>query len=141
VGARVNYRRRILGLTQEWVGERLNITFQGYQKYESGVTRISAGCLFRLSKILKVPSVDYFFEGLSRSVSQPAAQQEVGDELPGSYLDSRDCFDFNRAFMNVRDPEIRRHILRLVKGLSARSIKTGEEETSAAAEAAPLEDA
>ena len=61
VGSRVRYRRMIIGMSQEKLGERMNLTFQQIQKYEKGTNRIGASRLFQLSKILEVP-VGYFFE-------------------------------------------------------------------------------
>ena len=143
VGARARARRMIIGMTQDAVSEKLNLTFQGYQKWESGETRIGASRLFQLSKILDVPSVDYFFEGLYANApqsasAQPASPQWVDEKLFRSYLETRACLDLNKAFMNILDPEIRKHILRLVKGLSEKGLKPGEEETSAAENPAGL---
>src|SRR5208282_2432309 len=61
VGTRVRYRRMIIGMSQEKLGEKMNLTFQQIQKYEKGTNRIGASRLFQLSKILEVP-IGYFFE-------------------------------------------------------------------------------
>ena len=141
VGARLRARRMLLGVTQEEMGVKLDLTFQGYQKWESGETRIGASRLFQLSKILEVTSVDYFFEGLCTGAPQSTSQQWGGEELPRTYLETRACLDLNKAFLNVRSPETRRHILRLVKGLSETGTKPGEQETSVAEGAGSLKDA
>jgi len=60
-----------MGLSQEQVARSIGMSFQQVQKYESGSSRIAAGILFRLSKILNV-SVDYFYEGLDESGSSMA---------------------------------------------------------------------
>ncbi|MEO1027872.1 MAG: helix-turn-helix transcriptional regulator, partial [Pseudomonadota bacterium] len=59
VGQRIRWRRRELKLTQEKLGDLLELTFQQVQKYEKGTNRISAGRLFELSSVLGVP-VSYF---------------------------------------------------------------------------------
>ncbi len=51
VGSRVRYRRMIIGMSQEKLGEKMNLTFQQIQKYEKGTNRIGASRLFQLSKI------------------------------------------------------------------------------------------
>jgi transcriptional regulator with XRE-family HTH domain len=61
VGARIQLRRRELGLSQAALGEKLGVSFQQVQKYESGKNRVSAGVLYEISKALDVP-VGYFFE-------------------------------------------------------------------------------
>src|SRR5208282_2343970 len=72
VGSRVRYRRMIVGMSQEKLGEKMNLTFQQIQKYEKGTNRIGASRLFQLSKILEVP-VGYFFEDAFAN-SAPSAQ-------------------------------------------------------------------
>ena len=76
VGKRLRRRRRLLGLTQQVLGDKVGIRFQQIQKYECGANRISAARLFELSEALSVP-IQYFYEGL------------MDDEMDmsGDYLD------------------------------------------------------
>src|SRR6202167_6099645 len=62
VGARVRMRRMMLGMSQEKLGDGLDLTFQQVQKYEKGTNRIGASRLQQISHILQVP-VAFFFEG------------------------------------------------------------------------------
>ena len=62
VGGRIRFRRMMLGISQEKLGERLGITFQQIQKYEKGTNRIGASRLQHIAIILKVP-IAFFFEG------------------------------------------------------------------------------
>src|ERR1051325_7540374 len=55
VGARLRLRRNMLGLSQEKLGEAIELTFQQVQKYERGATRIGASRLYELSRVLGVP--------------------------------------------------------------------------------------
>jgi transcriptional regulator with XRE-family HTH domain len=64
ISARLRELRRAAGLSQTDVAERLGITFQQVQKYENGSNRISAGRLFLVAKILRLPITD-FYMGLS----------------------------------------------------------------------------
>ena len=63
VAGRVLTKRRELGLSQTDLAEAVGITFQQVQKYENGKNRISAGRLWQIAKVFKVP-VEYFFQGL-----------------------------------------------------------------------------
>ena len=63
IGERLRRRRRLMGLTQSDVAERCGVGFQQVQKYETGLTGVSAVQLVRLAGVLSVP-VAYFFEGL-----------------------------------------------------------------------------
>ena len=60
IGVRLRKRRVLLGITQEALAQRVGISFQQMQKYETGENRISAARLFRLSQLLDVP-VTWFF--------------------------------------------------------------------------------
>lgn len=42
VGNRVRMRRKMIGISQEKLGEALGLTFQQIQKYEKGINRIGA---------------------------------------------------------------------------------------------------
>ncbi len=62
IGKRLKSRRVKLGLTLSDLSERLGISHQQIQKYEQGITRVSASFLFEASEILGVP-INYFYEG------------------------------------------------------------------------------
>ena len=63
VGGRIRERRIMLGLSQQQMAHMIGVTYQQTHKYERGINRISAGRLFEIARVLKVP-VSYFFEGL-----------------------------------------------------------------------------
>jgi transcriptional regulator with XRE-family HTH domain len=52
VGSRLRMRRMLVGMSQEKLGEHLDLTFQQVQKYEKGSNRISASRLFDMARIL-----------------------------------------------------------------------------------------
>jgi transcriptional regulator with XRE-family HTH domain len=54
-GRWLSARRRLLDLTQAQVAARCGLTYQQIQKYESGLTMLSVGRLFRLAEALQVP--------------------------------------------------------------------------------------
>jgi transcriptional regulator with XRE-family HTH domain len=77
VGAHLRLQRMERGLSQTAVAEKVGLTFQQIQKYESGGNRISASTLFELAKFLDIP-IWAFFNGLgesgkSASATKPAA--------------------------------------------------------------------
>ncbi len=63
VGSRLRALRIRRGQSQANLADKLGLTFQQVQKYESGANRISASKLFAISSIMGVRP-DYFFEGL-----------------------------------------------------------------------------
>jgi transcriptional regulator with XRE-family HTH domain len=60
IGAQMRDRRTALGLSQAALGEKLGVSFQQVQKYESGANRVSAARLFEICKALKVPLASMF---------------------------------------------------------------------------------
>jgi transcriptional regulator with XRE-family HTH domain len=131
VGSRVRYRRMIVGMSQEKLGEKMNLTFQQIQKYEKGTNRIGASRLFQLSKILDVP-VGYFFEdAFANSAPSHAIQGLHEPEQEGfllDFLNSREGLDLNKAFAKIQDPKVRRRVIDLVRALSEEKPETKEQQ-------------
>lgn len=114
VGQRVRWRRRELHLTQEKLGELLNLTFQQVQKYEKGVNRVSAGRLFELAAVLGVP-VTYFYDGASQFL--PGRAEGVAEAKPMESevpTLSADALELVSAFQSINDPALRRSLLEMV---------------------------
>jgi transcriptional regulator with XRE-family HTH domain len=121
VGSRVRFRRMLLGMSQEKLGEKLGLTFQQIQKYEKGINRIGASRLFDLAQVLGV-SVQFFYEEVAAADAQPMLAQGFA-ETPGEnsiveFLRSRDGLELNRAFVRITDPKARRAIVDLVRSLA-----------------------
>jgi transcriptional regulator with XRE-family HTH domain len=68
IGRRVKELRLTKGISQQELGDELNVSFQQIQKYEKGADRISSSTLFRTSQILGVP-VESFFQGFDNEES------------------------------------------------------------------------
>src|SRR3546814_14626587 len=81
VGRRVRLRRTLLGMSQEQLGDALNITFQQVQKYERGSNRISASRLWDIGKILDVP-VSFFLDDMSDGTAATSPRPTIG-KAPG----------------------------------------------------------
>jgi transcriptional regulator with XRE-family HTH domain len=68
VGHRVHLRRKQeLNISLGALAERIGVTYQQVQKYESGENRISSSRLVALSKALDV-SILFFFQGLNDQI-------------------------------------------------------------------------
>ena len=129
VGSRVKFRRMLLGLSQERLGERLGLTFQQVQKYEKGVNRIGASRLFELSRVLGV-SVSFFYDEAPEHMAQPLEMASVQGfaEMPAEsyasdFLSSREGLELNKAFARISDPKVRRTIVDLVRSLAGEDVK------------------
>ena len=129
VGSRVRYRRMIIGMSQEKLGEKMNLTFQQIQKYEKGTNRIGASRLFQLSRILEVP-VGYFFEDAFANAAPAQAMHGLHEPEQEGYLldflNSREGLDLNKAFAKIQDPKVRRRVIDLVRALSDEKVDAKE---------------
>jgi transcriptional regulator with XRE-family HTH domain len=74
---RIRALRRIMGLTQADLGNKLNITYQQVQKYESGKNNISINTLQRIGEVLEYDPLD-LLKGAnphrSKTKNDPASQ-------------------------------------------------------------------
>jgi len=113
VGRRLRRRRRLLGLTQQKLAEKVGIRFQQIQKYECGANRVSAARLFELSQALSVP-IQYFYEGLSEAGN--AFSEPNPELLAPDVLSRKETMDLIRAYYAL-GPGPRRHLLDLTKSL------------------------
>ncbi|WP_168205915.1 helix-turn-helix domain-containing protein [Geobacter sp. FeAm09] len=62
IGARLRDLRKRQGLTQEQLAEKIDVTFQQVQQYESGSSRLNADRLQAIAQALSVPVGSFFGE-------------------------------------------------------------------------------
>ncbi len=119
VGGRVRLRRMLIGMSQEKLGDALDLTFQQVQKYEKGANRIGAGRLFRISQLLGV-SVQFFFDdapGASTGSGMGFAEADSAPMLM-DFVNSPEGIHLNRAFAAIKDATVRKRVVDLVKALA-----------------------
>jgi len=125
VGSRVRLRRMMQGISQDKLGEELGLTFQQVQKYEKGVNRIGASRLYEIARILSVP-VQFFYDdygdGPETLIGFAETQRNLGapkDERADflAALSTPEGMQLCRAFSKIKDYQVRRRILDLVKTL------------------------
>ena len=122
VGSRVRMRRMMLSMSQEKLGGALGLTFQQVQKYEKGTNRIGASRLQQISHILQVP-VAFFFEGAP--TFHPLNEGDGMGEAPSptyvsDFLATSDGLALTKAFMEIKEPKLRRRIVDLVEEIAGR---------------------
>ena len=108
VGRRLRERRVLVGLSLEELGDRVGLTYQQVQKYETGFNRMGASRLWEMSHILGVP-VGWFFEGIKGS-GKPKEHTKL------------ETLRLIRAFSTCSD-EAQKRLLSLINALA----ETGEE--------------
>ena len=126
VGKRVRLRRALLGLSQEQLGDELNITFQQVQKYERGANRVSALRLWDISQILDVP-IGYFFDDMTdatmrsspRRVASGVDADEVAGEAVKDPMARRETLELVRVYYTIQDAGVRKRATDFVKSIAA----------------------
>ena len=118
VGSRLRMRRTLLGLSQQKLGEKLNLTFQQIQKYERGANRIGASRLFELSRILDVKPA-YFFEEMPESgTADGAGLAEPAEDFKHDFLGKRETLELVRAYYKIDNLEVRKRVFDVIKALA-----------------------
>src|SRR3982751_4432813 len=114
VGSRVRMRRMMLSMSQEKLGDALDLTFQQVQKYEKGTNRIGASRLQQISQILQVP-VSFFFEGAPRGREAHGLVEAPSPAYVSDFLATSDGLALTKSFMRIKDSKLRRRIVELVE--------------------------
>ena len=118
VGQRIRWRRRDLKLTQERLGELLELTFQQVQKYEKGVNRVSAGRLYEIAGVLGVP-VSYFFDGAEEFLGAEKAEFAEDDSEPHAPVMTPEMLELISAFQKIEDISLRKSLLNTVRAAAS----------------------
>lgn len=108
VGGRIRERRVMLGLSQQQMADMIGVTYQQAHKYERGINRISAGRLYEISQVLRVP-VSYFFDGIE---GRPAEE--------GLTMRQRMCLELARNFSQIPSERHREALSQLARVLATK---------------------
>ncbi len=77
IARRIRAARIRLGITQTELGDKLELTFQQVQKYETGRNRITASRLYMVAQAFELPLL-HFFEGLPLADAETDYVAEAG---------------------------------------------------------------
>ena len=110
VGARIRYRRNLLGLSQTELGDRIGVTFQQVQKYEKGTNRIGSSRLLQICEALQVTPA-WLFEG-AISTRKPAVADRSMDAAFAAFLADNMAHRMIAAW-----PQLPRRVRRLLVSL------------------------
>ena len=102
VGSQIRTRRLLLGMNQEELAQRLGLTFQQVQKYESGANRVSASRLWEIAAILRT-SLAYFF---------PA---KTGEDQASNYPQDPEGIELVRLYYQIADSGMRQQLFDTLK--------------------------
>ena len=117
VGLRIKQRRKALSISQEKLGDALGVSFQQIQKYEKGMNRVSASSLKTIAEFLGTNPV--YFYGNDTPAPQPGfAESSDGFDVVKMLRDP-ELKELSRAFASIKDEQVRKTILDLVRSLSS----------------------
>lgn len=109
VGSRIRQRRALAGMSLMELAERVGISYQQMQKYETGDNRVSASRLWHIAHLLDVP-VSYFFEGLE-------GRSSMAGPTRGDILTDKEALKLVSAYSQLPKPQ-RERLLELVCAFS-----------------------
>lgn len=107
VGRKIREVRLLRGMTQANVAERLGLSFQQLQKYETGHNRVSASRMYEIATLLEVEPA-YFFEGYADN-----------DGAKVGHLDERTA-RAAKALSSITDDAVRAQIQTMIMELAER---------------------
>jgi transcriptional regulator with XRE-family HTH domain len=118
VGSRVRLRRTLLGMSQEKLGDAVDLTFQQIQKYERGANRIGSSRLFQFSKVLQVP-VSFFFDDMPEEISgnPPGLSESRSAAYDDDRFTRRETLELVRAYYRISDTPTRKRLFELIKAV------------------------
>jgi transcriptional regulator with XRE-family HTH domain len=122
IGSRMRKRRMALGLSQQKLGDAVNITIQQIQKYEKGTNRIGGGRLLEFARMLSV-DVGYFFEG-APGYGKPIAAAgflKEGDAIERA-SSTKAGIDVLRALNTIKRPKLRQMVVEFAERLAAEGL-------------------
>jgi len=117
VGRRVRMRRLMMGITQEKLADRVGLTFQQIQKYESGKNRVSASRLQQFAAILQVP-VSFFFE----AVANASTNDKSLPDFASKFIATSEGRALADAFMKLKNRSLRRSIVNLLREMEGKGL-------------------
>lgn len=117
VGKRLKRRRILLGMSQQDLGDAVKVSIQQIQKYEKATNRIASGKLFSLAQLLQVP-VTYFFDQDDEQTNLGFAEEQAAFETNESQASERELITLVRSFNDMKDINLRKKVLDLVRTLS-----------------------
>ena len=107
----------MISMSQTKLADAIGVTFQQIQKYEKGTNRISASRLLQIAQSLQVP-ISFFFEDPRGPSRELGARQVHSPDYVSNFLTTTDGLALTRAFILIKDPKLRRNIVRLVQEIA-----------------------
>lgn len=117
IGSRLRIARKSAHLSQERLAQDIGVKFQQIQKYEKGVSRISAGRLHKIAVALNLPLSFFLPEVDAEGGSSSAARL---DEISAAveFLRSSEALELGLTLSQIKDIHVRRRVIGLVRAIA-----------------------
>ncbi|WP_064710642.1 helix-turn-helix domain-containing protein [Rhizobium bangladeshense] len=125
VGQQLRIRRIHSNLSQTELGEKVGLSYQQVQKYESGKNRISASMLYEIAGGLNVP-VACFFDGLPQPGSAEGAAIAADADERIAYLATAEGRRFVEEILRL-PPKLRTRALAVIRAIAGDDDKADDE--------------
>jgi transcriptional regulator with XRE-family HTH domain len=125
VGSQIRLHRKLIGMSQSELAQRLGITFQQVQKYEKGKNRVGASRIHKIAVVLGLDVTALFPSEMSGAFHDAGSDQEA--LALQAFAVSVEGFALNQAFFQIKDMTVRRRIIALVRALSADDDRSADE--------------
>jgi transcriptional regulator with XRE-family HTH domain len=112
VGSQIRLHRKMIGMSQTALADRLGITFQQIQKYEKGTNRVGASRIQGIASILGIKVSVLFPTSQSGSDHEATANKE-GLAIE-TFAASTEGFALNQAFTQIKNVDVRKRVVALV---------------------------
>ena len=131
IGSKIKFKRASLGITQGKLGSILGLTFQQIQKYEKGTSKVCCSKLYEISEFLGVPMY-YFLEDLESNKNKELFHDNT-EKFTFNNIDTLDIKNTEivlliKNFNKIKNKEVRKNILSLIKVASKINIEEEKEE-------------
>ncbi len=119
IGLKIKRLRKTCGLSQIGLAEKINLSFQQVQKYEKGITKISAFRLQQISEALGI-HISTFFEEETQGLklSEPSVEYDPGKPHTNTlqFLNKEEIA-LLKLFRKINNKKLRQGVLKQLKGL------------------------
>ena len=121
IGQHLRILRSSLGITQDGLAEKLELSPQQVQKYETGENRIYASRLYHIAKLLN-RDVSYFFK--EREIKNLGLYDQSQDEFSyesdtNDILEESEVKTLLRAYSRIDDKKKRKVAMDMIRSLAS----------------------
>lgn len=114
IGQRIRARRLQLGISQQDLGEALDVTFQQVQKYEKGANRVSTATLIAIANAMEVEPAHFYHGAPGMNGKRKNGAPSAVDE----FMSTKDGLMIAQSLVLIADEEVRHAVASSIARIS-----------------------